>query len=186
MEAEIALDTTDKRAEKVKERQEHYLAQKIDKDKQDERTIDPQEKDIPNDEPRDSDVPMSDANEQGQEGEEPLIDGPVTASDRRIQTPERKKAVKRSVGIHDEEPDTKKIIIEDDEMDEADENDGIDVDSIAAKKQDQDILYHAMLGQDLMEIYSNRKIKLAADRHMVSALLSTDISEMSPEIVTCQ
>ena len=42
---------------------------------------------------------------------------------------ERSKPVKRSRGIHDEEPDTKKIMLDDDEMEEEANNDGIDVES---------------------------------------------------------
>ena len=42
-----------------------------------------------------------------------------------------------------------------------------------------------MLGGDLTEVYSNGRMKLAANRHMVTQLLKVDISEMfSPERVT--
>ena len=64
-------------------------------------------------------------------------------------TPERIKPIKRSRGIRDEEPDSMKIMLDDDEMEEEANNDGIGVDSIAAKKQDQDILFNAILGHEL-------------------------------------
>ena len=42
-----------------------------------------------------------------------------------------------------------------------------------------------MLGRDLTEVYSGARLKLAADRHMVSQLLKVDMREMfSPERVT--
>ena len=51
------------------------------------------------------------------------------------------------------------------------ENDGIDVDSLAARKEDQLILYHAILGHELTEVYSNARLKLAGDRHIVRQLV---------------
>ena len=45
-----------------------------------------------------------------------------------------------------------------------DEDDGIDVDWLAAKREDQLMLYHAMLGHDLTETYSSRRLKLAEAR----------------------
>ena len=50
------------------------------------------------------------------------------------------------------------------------ENNGIDVDSLAARKEDQLILYHAMLGHDITETYSNARLKMAGDRHIVGTL----------------
>ena len=58
------------------------------------------------------------------------------------------------------------------------------IDSVAIH-EDQEIIYRAILGHDLMEVYSSTRMKLAADRHMVSQLLKVDMSEMfSPERVT--
>ena len=50
-------------------------------------------------------------------------------------------------------------------------NDGIDVDSIAARKEDQLILDHAMPGHDPIEGYSNRRLESAGGIHVVEQLL---------------
>ena len=56
---------------------------------------------------------------------------------------------------------------------------------IAAKAEDAKILYHAVLGHSLTEVYSNQRIKLAADRFVASKLMSVDVSEIfSPERVS--
>jgi hypothetical protein len=58
-------------------------------------------------------------------------------------------------------------------------------DEIAAKLEDENILYHAMLGFDLTEVYSNKRLRLAGSRQIAESILSTDISEVfSPERVT--
>ena len=41
------------------------------------------------------------------------------------------------------------------------------IDSVAIR-EDQEILYRAILGHDFTEVYSSARMKLAADRHMVS------------------
>ncbi len=56
-----------------------------------------------------------------------------------------------------------------------DEADGIDVDSLAAKKEYQLILYHAMLGHDLTESYSNARLTLAGSRHIIGQLMGVDM-----------
>ena len=59
------------------------------------------------------------------------------------------------------------------------------IDAVAAKTEDDEILHRANLAGDLTEVYSNGRIKLAANRRMVTQLLKVDISEMfSPERVT--
>ena len=64
------------------------------------------------------------------------------------------------------------------------EDDGIDVDSLAAKRGDSLILYHAVLGHDLTETYSNRRLKLAETRFVAGQLMRVDMSEMfSPQRV---
>ena len=64
------------------------------------------------------------------------------------------------------------------------EDDGIDVDSLAAKMEDQLIVYHAVLGHDLTETYSSRRLKLAEARFVAGQLMRVDMSEMfSPERV---
>ena len=117
--------------------------------------------------------------------DETLIDAPGRKSEARFRSPERKKASKRKKLIHGEEPDLKKIISDHGEMEDIAEDNDLDIDSIIAKKEDQNILYHAILGHDLTEVYSNKRLQLASDRRLVSQILSTDISEMfSPERVT--
>ena len=83
-----------------------------------------------------------------------FIDAPASRSDIRIKSPDRKKAAKRGTDRHEEEPSTKRIVFEDASMEE---DDSIDVDSLAGKTEDQLILYHAVLGHDLTEAYSNKR-----------------------------
>ena len=114
--------------------------------------------------------------------EDELFDAPKTNKDIRLKSPERRKATKRSTASHDEEPSAERITFEDAAMEE---NDGVDVDSLAARKEDQLILYHAILGHDLTETYSNARLNLAGDRHIVGQVMGFDMSEMfSPERVT--
>ena len=49
-----------------------------------------------------------------QDGDE-LAEGPNTSSEKRLRTPARPLATKRKTGIHHEEPDVKKIVLDDDE-----------------------------------------------------------------------
>ena len=70
-------------------------------------------------------------------------------------------------------------------LDEVTVDDGVDVDSIEEKRTDNDIIYRAILGHDLTDIFSNKRLQLAADRQFVNELLRVDMSEMfSPERVT--
>ena len=85
-----------------------------------------------------------------------FIDALASRSDIRVTSPDRKKAAKRGTDRHDEEPRPKQFIFENADMDE---DDGIDVDSPAAKLEDQQIVYHAVLGHDLTEAYSTRRLK---------------------------
>ena len=65
------------------------------------------------------------------------------------------------------------------------QNERIDFDSLAAKKEDQLILYHAILRLDLTETYSNARLPLAGNRHVMGQRMGVDMSEMfSPEKVT--
>ena len=65
------------------------------------------------------------------------------------------------------------------------EDDGIDVDPLAAKIEDQNIVYHAVLGHDLTEAYSSMRLKLGEARFVAGQLMRVDMSEMfSPERVT--
>ena len=83
---------------------------------------------------------------------------------------------------HDEEPRPKHFVFDNAAMEE---DDGIDVDSLAAKREDQLILYHAILVHDLTETYSSRRLKLSEARFVAGQLMGVDMSEMvSPERVT--
>ena len=88
--------------------------------------------------------------------QENFIDAPASKSDIRLRSPDRKKAAKRGSDRHDGEPRPKQFIFENIDMEE---DDGIDVDSLAARKEDQLILHHGMLGHDLTETYSSRRLK---------------------------
>ena len=66
-----------------------------------------------------------------------------------------------------------------------DDDDGIDADSLAAIREDQLRLYHAMLGHDLAETYSNKRLKLVQNRFVVGQIMRIDMSEtVSSERVT--
>ena len=66
--------------------------------------------------------------------EEPLLDAPVGQTYVRLKSPERKKAIKRSVSQHDEESEAKKLYVDNCEADLEPVDDGIDIDSIAVRK----------------------------------------------------
>ena len=69
--------------------------------------------------------------------------------------------------------------------DEVTVDDGVDADSIQEKRIDNEILYRAILVHDLTDMFSNKRLQLAADRHFVNQLLIVDMSEtFSPERVT--
>ena len=128
MESEIVKDETDKRAEKVKARQDHYVANEIQQDDIDKGVNDPREEVAM--EPEQPDAPM----EEDTLVEEPLVDAPIGQTDVRLKSPERKKVIKRSVSQHDEEPEAKKLYFDNFEADMEAADDGIDVDSRAARK----------------------------------------------------
>ena len=116
---------------------------------------------------------MSDENVEFKDG---FDDAPIEKSEVRAKTPERKPAVKRGrESFFDDEPDLKKVIREDDDVMD-DINAGM-IDSIEMKAmmEDRNIIYHAILGHDLTEVYSNQRLQLAADRHYVAEILSTDV-----------
>ena len=125
--------------------------------------------------------------EEYQGPEHDLDDGPVERSETRFKTPERKPATKRrgednAAEAREGEPAKNNQCFEI----VNDEGDG-DQDSsvVQAKLEDERILHHAMLGHDLTEVYSNKRLQLAGSRQFVESILSTDISEVfSPERVT--
>ena len=117
--------------------------------------------------------------------EEALVDGPAGSSDIRLQSPVRRSATKRGSRIHEDEPDTKKTIWDDGEDANVKSEDSEELLILKAKEEDRIIIFNAVLGRNLTEIYSNSRIKLAVDRETVNQLLSTDIMEVfSPERVT--
>ena len=89
--------------------------------------------------------------------------------------------------MHDEEPDTKHIILDDD--DENMEGDqGADLDEVRARREDEDIVCRYVLGKNLHDVYSNERFQLAANRQSVEVmsrqLLGVDVMEIfSPERV---
>ena len=94
LEEEIAKDDNDKRADKVKERQDHYVAQKVEEGEDAQRDQDPRQDDEPNNE--DKDNGQEDVDDDMKE-DETLIDAPGTKSEARFRSPERKKASTRVV-----------------------------------------------------------------------------------------
>ena len=70
-----------------------------------------------------------------------LAEGPNSVSERRVRTPVRQAPVKREIGVHDEEPDTKKNIVDDDE-DMPD--DPAELSAVQARREDEDIICKAM------------------------------------------
>ena len=116
------------------------------------------------------------------EEEVELDDGPNSISERRMQTPVRSAPVKRKSNIHDEEPDTKKVIC----GDLTDED--LDIDSLRARREDEEIVCKAVLGRDLHDVYSNKRIQVAVNRQvaemMTGQFKSTDVAEIfSPQRV---
>ena len=85
--------------------------------------------------------------------------------------------------VHDDEPDTQNIILEDSDIEVIDD----DSDSMLAMRvhiQDWEIIFHAIFGHDVTEVYSNSRIRIAPSRQLVTQILSTNGSEMySPEPV---
>ena len=150
LEEEIGKDASDTRAEKVKERNDHYAATEV-------KEGDDQERDAPRQD--NEDEPIKEV-EGDNANDDQLDDAPKRKSEARCKTPDKGKATKRRSIIHEEEPDTKRIILDDDEMEPEnnDQNDGIDIDSIEAKRIDQDIMFRASIGHDLSEVYSNKRI----------------------------
>ena len=108
-------------------------------------------------------------------GDNYFEDAPTLVSERRVKTPVRPPASKRRSVVHDEEPDTKRIILGDmsdeGEAGDVDIGDGIDVDSIQARREDEIILHRAVLGQNLHDVYSIERIKLAIIRNDMENLI---------------
>ena len=88
--------------------------------------------------------------------------------------------------MHDQQPDTKVIIRVDEEVNEADMMESVD--SIRARRQDEEIVCKAVPGKNLHDFYSGARIRLAIERQSVERLnqqmLGVDVMEVfSPERV---
>ena len=105
MEEEISKDASDTRAEKAKERQDHYIAQQIQQE--DERERDPRNND--EHEPKKVDEDMTGDHADDVVDVEGLIDAPASNTYIRLKSPERRKAKKRGTARHEEEPSTQRI-----------------------------------------------------------------------------
>ena len=103
----------------------------------------------------------------------PLADGPTVKTELRLKTPERNPSTKRASSSLEEEPILKRTILEDDAAEQDD-----DMLVLKEKQQDKDIIYHALLGHDLTEVYPNRRLQLAANREFIGQVLSTYFSEI--------
>ena len=210
MEKAIAEDKEDDRTKKAKERADHYMYVKTAPEnepraKNDEGADDPHRESEPNQPPAtpvsqksaeqaraefDIGTPGRTINDDMNIDGDELDEGPNIASEKRVKTPVRAPATKRKIGVHDEEQPTK-VIIRDDGDDEVmvDEAAKMEcVDSVRARKEDEEILCKAILGKSIHETYSNDRIKLAVDRQSVECLnkqmLGVDVMEVfSPERV---
>ena len=92
--------------------------------------------------------------------EEDLEEGPARKAERRLKSPEKATPMKRRVHRHDEEPNVKKKVI-DDAMEEVDVTGEMDMDAIEARHVDERIIGQAILGKNLHDVYSNKRIELA-------------------------
>ena len=155
LEGAIAADEDDDRTKKVQERQDHFAAQKVAEGDEDvKRGTDPRP------EGDQEDAPVQEEDMNGAErfnigsparekdgGGDDLEDAHTLVSERRVKTPVRPPASKRRSVVHDEEPDTKRIILgdmsEEGEAGDEDIGEGIDGDSIQVRREDERILHGA-------------------------------------------
>ena len=72
--------------------------------------------------------------------------------------------MKRRSTVHNDEPGTKKIITGDMSDDDMEDLDMTDLGAIAARKEDERIVCQAVLGKDLHEVFTNKRVQLAVDR----------------------
>ena len=164
----IAENEDDDRTKKAKERLGHYLAQQVaEGDVQDERVADPREE-KPEEKPENA-APEVEADEDMKDpeefeigtpgkagpdradeglGDDVLDDGPTSFSERRFRSPVRPPAVKRKTGVHDEEPGTKRIILDD----PSDEEGDMSLSDLSNRREDEIIVCRALLGRSLYEV----------------------------------
>ena len=175
IEKAIAEDETDDRTRKAKERADHHMYQRTKADNEEEkRAEDPRPEGEPNPSSASSGqqqqkpigepttpaktadggerfligTPGRPDDDMGVQQDE-LEEGPNVVSERRLQSPARAPATKRKVGIHDEESSTK-VIIRDD-GDDAMGGQGVDIDAVQARRDDEEILCRAILGLTSMK-----------------------------------
>ena len=191
IEERISEDKSDDRAEKAKERIEHFISQKIaDGDQKAERD-DPQlnepniiEQDAPegvNDAPMETErFEIFSPGRAGRDApEDELEDGPTGVSERRLHSPVRAPPVKRRNTTHEEEPDTKKIIVDHESNDENVPMSVADLNALNVRREDERIVCLAVTGKNLHDVFSNERITLAVNRqsaeHLMSALSDPSI-----------
>ena len=92
-----------------------------------------------------------------------------------MHTPVRQAAVRRRSNIHDEEPDTKNIILGDGD-ENVGEDKGLVLAEVRARKEDEDIVCGSILGKNLHDAYSNERFKLAFNRQSMELLEQLDES----------
>ena len=86
--------------------------------------------------------------------------------------------------MHDDEPDTKKITLDDPSDNEQAGGDEMqcDLDAIRIRKEDEDIIGRAILEKGIHEVYSEKIIDMAVHREMarmmVGHLQSTHVREI--------
>ena len=122
------------------------------------------------------------------EGADDLDDGPIPVSERRFRTPVRAPPVKRKKSVHDEEPGTKKIITGEMSDDDDSNMKTDELNMINEKRTDEMIVSQAILGKNLHDVYSNKRIILAVNRQSVenmnAQMASVDVMEVfSPACV---
>ena len=195
IEEEIGADEADDRAKKVKERFYHYAAQEVEEGdvhgKDPRQEVEPKEDAAPElaeEEAMDTGADKYDIGTPGKMsaedeglGSDDFADGSNTTSDRRLHTPVRLVAVKRRGNIHDDEPETKKIIRDDD--DENMEGDqGLNLDEVRVRQENQEIVCRHFRGKNLHDVYSNERHQLEAGRQSMELLnrqlLDVDVMEV--------
>ena len=186
LEQKIAEDPGDSRAQKAKDRIDHYVAQttfpeeRIEVEREDPREKEPDHdaQEIPK---ASEDIQMqaeqydigSPVRERRDPHEDELEDGPTGVSERRVATPVRPTPVKRRKAVHIDEPDTKKIIIDHESDEENAAMSTEDLSAINARMEDERIVCMAVLGKDLHDMFSNKRVSLAIERQSAEHLMST-------------
>ena len=190
IERAIAEDVTDDRAAKAKERLDHYVAQQTEPQVEvaEERVGDPREEVHEPDPVQPADAEYFEIGSPGKnidmEGADDLDDGPASVSERRFRSPIRAPPTKRRNVIHEDEPDLKKIIL--DEPSDNEDNAAMGehgLSAVEARRADERIVCQAILGENLHDVYSNERIALAINRQSAEYMMSQGVPAMpSPGI----